>query len=62
MTIHGGRPLVGAPVRSHSDHRIAMALATAALGAQGETAIEGWEAVGVSYPGFLEDLERVVER
>jgi len=62
MTIQGGRPLTGADVRSHGDHRIAMALAVAALGATGETVIDGWEAVGVSYPGFLEDLESIVER
>jgi 3-phosphoshikimate 1-carboxyvinyltransferase len=38
----------------HGDHRIVMALACAALGADGPVAILGAEAVNVTYPGFLE--------
>ena len=62
MVVRGGSPLRGSSLRSNGDHRIAMALAVAALAADGESAIDGWEAVGVSYPGFLADLERIVER
>jgi 3-phosphoshikimate 1-carboxyvinyltransferase len=58
LTVHGtgGRPLRGARVSSHGDHRVAMALAVAGLAAAGETVVEGWDAVPTSYPGFGEDL------
>jgi 3-phosphoshikimate 1-carboxyvinyltransferase len=52
----GGRPLAGATVCSHGDHRVAMAMAVAALAAEGRTRIEGWDAVATSYPGFEGDL------
>jgi len=53
LCIRGGRPLHGALVRSHGDHRIAMALAVAALKASGETTLEGAEAAAVSFPEFF---------
>lgn len=48
-------------VESHHDHRIAMAAAVAACGLAGDGEIEiaGWDAVATSYPGFLDDLERL---
>jgi 3-phosphoshikimate 1-carboxyvinyltransferase len=52
FVVEGGRPLRGASVRSHGDHRIAMALAVAGLAAQGETSVEGAECVAVSFPEF----------
>jgi 5-enolpyruvylshikimate-3-phosphate synthase len=39
-----------------------MALAVAALTAEGETTISGWDSVGISYPGFELDLEHLVVR
>lgn len=45
-------PLKGATMSSHSDHRIAMALSVAALGAKGDSRIEGVECIAKSYPGF----------
>ena len=57
LVIRGGLPLRGAQVRSHGDHRIAMALAVAALGAQGDTEIAGAECVSVSFPEFFGLLE-----
>jgi 3-phosphoshikimate 1-carboxyvinyltransferase len=56
MAIEGGVPMHGAEVESHGDHRVAMALAVAALGAQGSTIIRGAECVATSYPGFMDDL------
>jgi len=56
FTVRGKTRLRGARVYSHGDHRIAMSLAVAALCAEGETIIEGWECVDISYPGFAEDL------
>ena len=35
MIIHGGKPLHGAVIDSHKDHRIAMTFAVAALAAEG---------------------------
>ncbi|MBA4166504.1 MAG: 3-phosphoshikimate 1-carboxyvinyltransferase [Chitinophagaceae bacterium] len=57
MKVHGGKALKGAVVHSRHDHRIAMACAIAALGAEGETAIEEAEAVNKSFPDFYEKLE-----
>jgi len=56
MIIHGGF-VKGADVHSHHDHRIAMACAVAALGANSETIIEEAGAVNKSYPDFYEDLK-----
>jgi len=58
FVVDGGHRLRGAAVRAHGDHRIAMALAVAALAAEGETEIEGAECAAVSFPGFYEVLER----
>jgi 3-phosphoshikimate 1-carboxyvinyltransferase len=57
MLIHGGSGVTGAKVRSHHDHRIAMACAVAALQADRETFIEESEAVKKSYPDFFRDLK-----
>jgi len=56
MIIHGGI-VKGADVHSHHDHRIAMACAVAALGANSETIIDEAEAVNKSYPDFYNDLK-----
>jgi 3-phosphoshikimate 1-carboxyvinyltransferase len=53
--------LRGAVIEPHGDHRIAMAFAVAALGADGLTTIRDAECAGVSYPTFYEDLARVTE-
>jgi len=57
MIVHGNRNLKGARVHSHHDHRIAMAAAVAALGADGEVLIEEAEAINKSYPDFYEHLK-----
>ncbi len=51
--------LHGAKIDPHGDHRIAMALAVAALGAEGETTIRDAECVGVSFPEFFATLDRL---
>jgi 3-phosphoshikimate 1-carboxyvinyltransferase len=51
--------LRGAKVDPQGDHRIAMALSVAALGAEGETVIRDAECVGVSFPEFFATLERL---
>jgi 3-phosphoshikimate 1-carboxyvinyltransferase len=57
--IEGPVKLHGAVVDSHGDHRIAMALAVAALMAEGESCIKNAESVEVSFPGFWELLSDV---
>jgi 3-phosphoshikimate 1-carboxyvinyltransferase len=52
MEITGGRRLRGAAVDSGGDHRMAMALAVAALVAEGETVIDDVACVATSYPSF----------
>jgi 3-phosphoshikimate 1-carboxyvinyltransferase len=57
-----GKPsgkLRGAKIDPQGDHRIAMALAVAALGAEGDTIIRDSECVGVSFPEFFATLEKL---
>jgi len=54
--------LHGAEIEPRGDHRMAMAFAVAALGAEGDTTIRDAECAGVSYPDFFATLERLVER
>ncbi len=60
--IPGGQRLHGAEIESYDDHRIAMAFAIAALRAEGDSVIHNADCVAISYPGFFEDLEKLVER
>ncbi len=56
LIITGPSSLTGGIVHSHGDHRIAMALSVAALGARGKVVISGAECVSKSYPTFFHDL------
>src|SRR5919197_5288503 len=60
LTIPGGQRLHGAEIDSLGDHRIAMAFATAALRAEGDTRIKGANAAVISFPAFFETLESLV--
>jgi 3-phosphoshikimate 1-carboxyvinyltransferase len=51
--------LRGAKVDPQGDHRIAMALAVAALGAEGDTVVRDSECVGVSFPEFFTTLDKL---
>lgn len=62
MIIHGGRPLHGAVIDSHKDHRIAMTFAVAALAAEGETEILDADCVDISYPAFFQDLKALTKK
>ncbi len=57
MVIHGPARLHGAVVGCHRDHRLAMALAVAGLVAEGETVVQGAEAIGDSFPNFVEAMQ-----
>jgi 3-phosphoshikimate 1-carboxyvinyltransferase len=56
MLIEGHAPLRGAVVDSQGDHRLAMALAVAALAAEGETVIKNAHVTDDSFPGFAQAL------
>jgi len=61
LVIAGGG-LDGGRTTSGGDHRIAMAMAVAALGARGPSRVDGVEAADVSFPGFVETLGRLGAR
>ena len=56
LEVTGPTPLTGTTLPSLGDHRLAMTWAVAGLVAAGETTIEGFDAVDVSYPTFHADL------
>ena len=62
MVVKGSGALSGGTADSAGDHRIAMASAVAGLAAAAPVEIRGWDAVAVSYPGFLSDLQDLIER
>ena len=59
MIIKGGTGVKGSHVHSRHDHRIAMACATAAIKAEGETVIEEAQAINKSYPDFYADIRKL---
>ena len=61
LIINGGNPLHGAEVDSHNDHRIAMAMAVASCGCEGDIILTGHNAVSKSYPHFFEDWSSLNE-
>jgi 3-phosphoshikimate 1-carboxyvinyltransferase len=56
--IEGG-DIQGGTVDSHGDHRIAMSAAVLGLIARDEVIIEQAEWIATSYPGFVDDLNRL---
>lgn len=59
LRVQGGFQLHGTVIDPHNDHRIAMACAVAALGAEGETTIVNAECVRKSYPQFFTHLKQL---
>jgi len=57
MVITGGRPRP-ALLKSHGDHRVAMAAAIAANACEGASTVRGWRAIASSYPTFSLHLEQ----
>jgi len=59
LAVTGGNIKPCQELDSHQDHRIAMALAIAAMAMPGDSepcAIDGAECIGVTYPGFIQDF------
>ena len=61
MIINGGKPLHGVEVKTHLDHRIAMAFAIAGLVADGTTTFDNPECCCISYPDFFDTLNKITE-
>jgi 3-phosphoshikimate 1-carboxyvinyltransferase len=62
MTIHGGKPLEAASVKTYGDHRVAMSLAIAGLATGGGIQMDDVACVNTSFPGFFELLHRLCSR
>jgi len=60
LVITGGHPHA-ALLKSHGDHRVAMAAAIAANACDGASTVRGWRAIDSSYPRFAADLASVTE-
>lgn len=58
----GAAPVLGGEVESFGDHRIAMAFAIAGLMSREGVTIENPGCVDISFPGFFDLLDRMVER
>ena len=56
MIIHGGKPMHGAAIDSHLDHRVAMSFAVAGTICDGTVDILNGDCVKISYPEFYNDL------
>jgi 3-phosphoshikimate 1-carboxyvinyltransferase len=56
FVVQGPTPLTGTVVRSHGDHRLAMALVVAGLVATGETVVQDVACIADSFPGFAAKL------
>lgn len=59
MVIRGGKKLKGGECQSYGDHRIAMALTIAALGAKKKSKIIDVECINTSFPEFREILKNI---
>lgn len=63
ITGTGGELIAGgAPVASKLDHRIAMSMAVAGLGAKADVSIDDVSPVATSYPGFFVTLDTLTGR
>ena len=60
FVVQGETGLRGGTIDAHGDHRMAMLGAVAGLASRDGVEVVGMEAAQVSYPGFVEDLARLV--
>lgn len=59
LLCHGVERLTGADLSSYNDHRVLMSLAVAGSAAAGETRLTYPNAYRISYPRFLDDMNRI---
>jgi len=62
FVVRGGGGLRGGRIASRGDHRLAMLGAVAGLASREGVEVEGMDAAAVSYPGFADDLARLLAR
>lgn len=55
-----GKLLKGASLNTFSDHRIAMALKVASLGASGKVVLDSTDCIDKSFPGFLKIFNKLI--
>jgi len=60
IVVKGKAELRGARVKSYGDHRTAMSMVVAALGAGGQTIIDDVSCINKSFPGFLATLNNLI--
>ncbi len=60
FAVTGTGDLRGGRISSHGDHRLAMLGAVAGLASREGVEVEGMEAADVSYPGFMDDMARLM--
>jgi 3-phosphoshikimate 1-carboxyvinyltransferase len=60
FAVRGTGGLRGGTIESHGDHRLAMMGAVAGLASREGVEVRGMEAADISYPGFIEDMARLV--
>jgi 3-phosphoshikimate 1-carboxyvinyltransferase len=60
FVVRGRGRLRGGVLRAHGDHRLALLGAVAGLASQEGVEVIGMEAAGVSYPGFEDDVRRLL--
>jgi len=59
LVLEGPAPIADAPVRTFSDHRIAMAFSILARARGADISLDDPGCVRISYPGFFEDMDRL---
>ncbi|AEH50584.1 3-phosphoshikimate 1-carboxyvinyltransferase [Pseudothermotoga thermarum] len=62
FVITGGKPLKPAELDSFNDHRIAMAMAVAAISIDGRSKIKNADCVAISFPNFFQMLKSVCKQ
>jgi 3-phosphoshikimate 1-carboxyvinyltransferase len=60
FAVRGTGGLRGGTFEAHGDHRLAMLGAVAGLASREGVEVRGMEAAAISYPGFIEDMARLV--
>jgi 3-phosphoshikimate 1-carboxyvinyltransferase len=60
FAVTGTGGLRGGRISSHGDHRLAMLGAVAGLASREGVEVDGMEAADVSYPGFMDDMVRLM--
>ena len=58
LIIQGGNAKA-AVLKGHSDHRIVMALAIAAMAIEGTSVIDTAEAMNITFPNFVELMKKI---